>query len=156
MSVLITRGPNLNTEDSVRINGKPVVFQLDDKNETEQRLILVYMYVLPAFPMHGVKVGMTICKMGETFWHAVKSRIKDQEHELALTEQQWSRGYGDTREVIYWGVCLDASSESFKDYRVHSEIRSKHAGLVLNEQEWFVNVHPDDLIDIFNEIRKSG
>ena len=155
MSVLVTRGLNLNTEDTARLNGKPVVFQLDDKNETEQRLILVYMYVLPAFPMHGVKVGMTICKMGETFWHAVKSRIKDQEHELALTEQQWARGYGDTREVIYWGVCLDASSESFKDYRVHSEIRSKHAGLVLNEQEWFVNVHPDDLIEIFNEIRKS-
>ena len=156
MPVLVTRGPNLNTEDTARLNGKPVVFQLDDKNETEQRLILVYMYVLPAFPMHGVKVGMTICKMGETFWHAVKSRIKDQEHELALTEQQWARGYGDTREVIYWGVCLDASNESFKDYRVHSEIRSKHAGLVLNEQEWFVNVHPDDLIEIFNEIRKSG
>lgn len=156
MSVLVTRGPNLNTEDTAKLNDKPVVFQLDDKNETEQRLILLYMYVLPAFPMHGVKVGMTICKMGETFWHAVKSRIIDQEHELALTEQQWSKGYGDTREVIHWGVCLDASSESFKDYRVHSEIRSKHAGLVLNEQEWFVNVHPDDLIEIFNEIRKSG
>ena len=91
MSISVVRGPTINIEDSVKYNGKNLFFQLDDKNETEQELILVYMYVLPSFPMHGVKVGMTICKLGESFWHAIKTRIKNQQHELALTEQQWAR-----------------------------------------------------------------
>lgn len=156
MPVVVSRGNNLNNLDIVNVNSELIPFQLDDKNTTEQDLILIYMYVLPDFIYHGVKVGMTKCKMGETFWHALKSRIQNQDHELALSDGQKFKGYGNKREVIYWGICLDANSESFKDYKVHSEIKSKHAGLVLNEQEWFINVHPDDLIDIFNEIRKSG
>lgn len=156
MSISINRGSILNTEDSVKFVGKDYVFQLDEKNETDQRLILIYMYQLPRFPGKGIKVGMTICKMGETFWHAIASRIKDQDHELALTESEKARGIGDEREVLYWGVCLDANSESFKDYRVHAEINSKYAGRVIQEQEWFIRILPEDLIDIFNEIRKSG
>ena len=154
--VVIQRGQNINSEDTVRFSGKDVLFQLDDKNTTDQDLILIYMYQLPNFVYHGVKVGMTKCKMGETFWHAIKSRIKDQQHELALTDDQFAKGYGDIREVIYWGICLDTNSESFKDYRVHAEIKAKYAGIQEKEQEWFVNIHPDELISIFNEIRKSG
>ena len=156
MAVNILRSPNLNSEDSVKFAGKNYTFQIDEKNETDQRLILIYMYQLPRFPAKGIKVGMTICRIGETFWHAVASRIKDQDHELALTESEKARGIGDEREVLYWGVCLDANSESFKDYRVHAEINSKYAGRVIQEQEWFIRILPEDLIDIFNEIRKSG
>lgn len=156
MSVLVTKGINLNQEDSAVFNGKTTSFLLDDKNEIEQTLILIYMYILPKFPAKGIKVGMTTCKVGETFWHAVQSRIKDQDHELALTDYEKARGIGDEREVIYWGVCLDANSDSFKDYRVHSEIKSHYAGLVTQEQEWFIRILPEDLIDIFNKIRKSG
>ena len=156
MAVLVTRSSILNTEDSVKFAGKDYTFQLDEKNETDQRLILIYMYQLPRFPGKGIKVGMTICRIGETFWHAVASRIKDQDHELALSESERARGIGDEREVLYWGVCLDANSESFKDYRVHAEINSKYAGRVIQEQEWFIRILPEDLIDIFNEIRKSG
>ena len=156
MPVSVTRWTNINLEDSFMFNGKSVSFQLDDKNDTGQRLILIYMYWLPNFQGKGIKVGMTVCRQDESFWHAVKSRIKDQDHELALTEPEKERGYGDEREVLYWGVCLDANSESFKDYRVHSEINSKYAGRVIQEQEWFIRIHPDDLINIFNEIRKSG
>ena len=155
-SIVVKQGSNLNQEDSAVFNGKTTSFLLDDKNETEQRLILIYMYILPKFPAKGIKVGMTICRVGETFWHAVQSRIKDQDHELALTESEKARGIGDEREVIYWGVCLDANSDSFKDYRVHSEINSQYAGLVTQEQEWFIRILPEDLIDIFNKIRKSG
>lgn len=155
-TIIVQRGQNINSEDTIRYSGKDTSFQLDDINSLDQDLILIYMYQLPNFVYHGVKVGMTKCKMGETFWHAIKSRIKDQQHELALTEEQVNKGYGDTREVIYWGICMDTNSESFKDYRVHAEIKAKYAGIQEKEQEWFVNVHPDELIDIFNKIRKSG
>ena len=134
--VIIQRGQNINSEDTARFSGKDVLFQLDDKNTTDQDLILIYMYQLPNFVYHGVKVGMTKCKMGETFWHAIKSRIKDQQHELALTDDQFAKGYGDIREVIYWGICLDTNSESFKDYSVHAEIKAKYAGIQEKEQEW--------------------
>lgn len=116
--VVVKRAAEINQFDSAKYKGAPKTFHLDEKNDTEQNLIILYMYVLPRFQGHGIKVGMTKCKMDETFWHAIKSRIKDQVHELALTEEQYPK-YGLEREVIYWGVCLDANNELFKDYRVH-------------------------------------
>ena len=155
MSVVITkRSLSINPIDSVKYKGKPVTFRLDDKNETEQELIVLYMYVLPKFPGHGIKVGMTKCKMDETFWHAIKSRIRNQQHELALTEEQYPK-YGLEREVIYWGVCLDANNESFKDYRVHDQILAMKAGLTEKEQEWFQNVPADELVEAFEQCRKD-
>ena len=112
------------------------------------------MYILPKFQTHGIKVGMTKCRIDETFWHCIKSRIKNQKNELALTEEQYDK-YGSVREVIYWGVCLDAHNESFKDYKVHDMILSKLAGLTEKTQEWFLGAAPDELVDIFLECRKD-
>lgn len=152
--VVVKRAAELNQFDSAKYKGAPKTFRLDEKNDTEQNLIILYMYVLPRFQGHGIKVGMTKCKMDETFWHAIKSRIKDQVHELALTEDQYPK-YGLEREVIYWGVCLDANNESFKDYRVHDQIMAKCAGLAEKEQEWFQNVPEDELVHAFEECRKD-
>lgn len=152
--ILVKRALEINPFDSAKYNGIPTTFHLDEKNETEQELILLYMYILPRFQGHGIKVGMTKCKMDETFWHAIKSRIRNQEHELALTEEQYPK-YGLEREVIYWGVCLDAHNESFKDYRVHDQIMSKCAGLAEKEQERFQNVPADELVHAFEECRRD-
>ena len=152
--VVVKRSSEINIFDSAKYKGKPKTFHLDEKNDTEQELIVLYMYILPKFQGHGIKVGMTKCKMDETFWHAIKSRIKNQVHELALTEEQYPK-YGLEREVIYWGVCLDAHNESFKDYRVHDQIMSKCAGLAEKEQEWFQNVPADELVHAFEECRRD-
>lgn len=152
--VLVKKSPVLNQFDSVSFRGAGRTFHLEDKNDTEQALILIYMYVLPKFLGHGIKVGMTKCRMSETFWHAIKSRISDQVNELALNEDYYQR-YGLEREVIYWGICLDANSDSFKDYRVHDEILSKCAGLVEKDQEWFQNAPADVLIEAFESCRKN-
>lgn len=152
--VVIKRAADINQFDSAKYKGKPKTFHLDDGNDTEQDLIVLYMYILPSFQTHGIKVGMTKCKMDETFWHAIKSRIRNQVHELALKEEQYPK-YGLEREVIYWGVCLDAHNESFKDYRVHDQIMAKCAGLAEKEQEWFQNVPADELVHAFEECRRD-
>lgn len=151
---LITRSPDINKVDTIYYQGKNKSYDLDDKNDTDGSLILIYMYLLPKFQTHGIKIGMTKCKIGENFWHAIKSRISDQKHELALTEEQYSK-YGLNREVIYWGICLDAKNDSFKDYAVHDEIKKSNAGIVEKEQEWFTNVPADELIDVFNSLRHT-
>lgn len=155
LSVKVTRSLDINQTDSVKINGKEQTFSLADQNKTDGELILIYMYCLPKFPTHGIKVGMTKCRLNETFWHAVKTRIAAQQHELALPESQYEK-YGLEREVIYWGVCLDANNDSFKDYHVHEEILKAQSGLVEKEQEWFTNVPADELIQLFNELRHKG
>ena len=154
--VVVKKYSDINNYDEVKIGGNNRTFHLQDKNDTDSPLILIYMYVLPKFMSHGIKVGMTKCRMDETFWHAIQSRIKDQKHELALTDEQITRGYGDEREVIYWGICIDANNDSFKDYHVHDEIKARCAGLVEKEQEWFTNVPQDELIEIFQDLRKSN
>ena len=153
--ILVTKSPDINQTDSIQYQGKKSVFNLDDKNNTDGSLIIIYMYLLPKFQTHGIKVGMTKCKIGETFWHAIKSRIRNQQHELALTNEQYQK-YGLNREVVYWGICLDAKNDSFKDYPVHNEIKKINAGIVEKEQEWFTNVPTEELIDIFNSLRHTG
>ena len=150
--ILITKSPDINQTDAIQYHGKKTNFNLDDRNNTDGPLILIYMYLLPKFQTHGIKVGMTKCKIGETFWHAIRARIHDQKHELALTDEQYSK-YGLNREVVYWGICLDAKNDSFKDYSVHKEIKKTNAGIVEKEQEWFTNVPTDELIDNFNSLR---
>lgn len=152
--IIVTKSPDINQTDTIQYLGNKTVFSLDDKNNTDGSLILIYMYLLPKFQTHGIKVGMTKCSIGETFWHAIRSRIHEQQHELALTDEQY-RKYGLQREVVYWGICLDAKNDSFKDYSVHDEIRRKNAGIVEKEQEWFTNVPTDELIDIFNSLRHT-
>ena len=152
--VVIKRSAYINQFDLAKYKGQPKTFHLDDINDTNQDLILLYMYILPKFQGHGIKVGMTKCRMDETFWHAIKSRIRNQQHELALTEEQYPK-YGLEREVIYWGVCLDANNESFKDYRVHDQILAMKAGLTEKEQEWFQNVPADELVEAFEQCRKD-
>lgn len=150
--IIITKSPDINQTDEIKYQGKQISFNLDDKNNTDNSLILIYMYLLPKFQTHGIKIGMTKCKIGETFWHAIKSRIHDQQHELALTDDQYQK-YGLNREVIYWGICLDAKNDSFKDYEVHNEIKRLNAGIVEKEQEWFTNVPANELINNFNSLR---
>ena len=155
VEVSVTRSPDIKTSDAVMLKGITASFGLEDKNNAEREFIVLYMYVLPKFPSHGIKVGMTKCKMGETFWHAIQSRIKAQEHELALTKEQYNK-YGLDREVVYWGICVDAHSESFKDYHIHKSILEQQAGLIEKEQEWFINTPVDELIDIFEKYRQAG
>lgn len=150
--VFVTKSPDINKTDSIRYYGNDEVLNLEDTNNTDNSLIVIYMYLLPKFQTHGIKIGMTRCKIGETFWHAIKSRIRNQKHELALADDQYKR-YGLEREVVYWGICLDAKNDSFKDYSVHDEIRKINAGIVEKEQEWFTNVPTDELIETFNSLR---
>lgn len=150
--VMITRSPDINKVDTICHQNENKTYNLDDKNDSDGSLILIYMYLLPKFQTHGIKIGMTKCKIGENFWHAIKSRISDQKHELALSDEQYLK-YGLNREVIYWGICLDAKNDLFKDYAVHDEIKKANAGIVEKEQEWFTNVPTDELIDIFNSLR---
>lgn len=154
MNVEVFRSSQINHSDTTKISGSTKQFLLDERNDTEQNLILLYMYILPTFQFHGVKVGMAKCRPDETFWHAIKSRIAEQKHELALTDDQYTK-YGLKREVIYWGVCIDAKNESFKDYHVHDEILHTCAGLVEKDQEWFQNVPVEDLISAFESCRKN-
>lgn len=150
--VFVTKSPDINKTDSIRYRDNDEVLNLEDANNTDESLIVIYMYLLPKFLTHGIKIGMTRCKIGETFWHAIKSRIRNQKHELALKDDQYQK-YGLSREVVYWGICLDAKNDSFKDYSVHDEIGKVNAGIVEKEQEWFTNVPTDELIEIFNSLR---
>ena len=146
---------DINRSDSVRFGEKTFTFELYKTNDTGGKLVVLYMYVLPKFQTHGIKVGMTTCRPNETFYHAIKKRVGEQTHELALTPEQFAK-YGETREVIYWGVCLDAKNDSFKDYDVHRQILRENAGLTEKEQEWFTNIPQDELVDIFIKVRSRG
>lgn len=145
-NIIVSQSPSINVTDTVKYHNDKNTFNLDDKNNTDGELILIYMYVLPKFQSHGIKVGMAKCRLDETFWHAIKSRISIQKHELALTSEQYEK-YGYEREVVYWGICLDAHNDSFKDYSVHDKIKSIAAGLIEKEQEWFQNIPVDELIN---------
>lgn len=155
MSYRVIFSPDINQSDVVTYDDKTQTFELNKTNDTDENLIVLYMYMLPKFPTHGIKVGMTTCHGGKTFNHALKKRIGEQVHELALTDDQFSK-YGNEREVIYWGVCLDARNEKFKDYHVHGEILKINAGITEKEQEWFTNVPQDELIEIFEKVRNKG
>ncbi len=102
LELLITKASYINLSDTIQYHGQNITFNLDDKNNTDGPLILIYMYLLPKFQTHGIKIGMTKCRIDESFWHAIRSRIQDQRHELALTEEQYQK-YGLNREVVYWG-----------------------------------------------------
>lgn len=130
-------------------------FCLDAKNDSERKLTVLYIYRLPLFREHGLKVGMATCHQGEVFWDAIRKRIAQQKHELALSEEQYAK-YADEREVLYWGVCTGVHNDSFKDYLVHDKVKSKLAGIVMKEQEWFINVALDELIKIFDDLRREG
>ena len=73
--------PDINQSDVVSYNGKNSIFELNKTNDTDDDLIILYMYVLPKFPTHGIKVGMATCHKGETFSHALKKRVGEQVHE---------------------------------------------------------------------------
>ena len=146
---------DINLQDIYNNDSQNYIFNLDDKNTFSKDLILIYMYFLPSFSAHGYKVGMAKCHRNETFKHALIRRISEQKHELALNDEQYEK-YGNVREVIYWGVCLDAKNEIFKDYYVHKEIVEEYIGIGIKEQEWFINIPKDELINIFNNIRNKG
>lgn len=152
-NVVVKISPDINQTDTIFYQGNKEEFRLTDKNNTDGELILIYMYILPKYQSHGIKVGMTKCRLDETFENAIKSRIRDQKHELALTEEQYNK-YGFEREIVYWGICLDANNDSFKDYSVHDKIKKEKSGIVEKEQEWFTNIPLDELIELFDSLRK--
>jgi hypothetical protein len=150
----------LNEVDSIRVKNGLMIFNLEDTNFIKDKLILLYIYRLPEYQTHGFKVGYTVCKFGETFWHAIKSRIDKQEYELALDSDTLLRErynmYGLDREVVYWGIALNVNSEEFKDHEVHRAILDTLPGITEKNQEWFSgDIHLDDLIEIFNEYRSN-
>ncbi len=158
-NVNVFKSSSINTEDIITLKGKTISCGLESENNVGKDLIILYMYILPSFVFHGIKVGMATCHQGETFWHAIRERIKVQKHELALSDDKYDV-HGLNREVIYWGVCLDAQNENFKDHNVHKVIKSECAGIVEKDQEWFTNVPQEDIIDAFlscknNEIIKT-
>ena len=155
MTYTVNFSYDINQSDQIEFEDKSLVFELKKTNDTARNLIVLYMYILPKFQQHGIKVGMCTCHPNETFYHAIKKRIASQVNELALSVEQFEK-YGQTREVIYWGVCLDAKNENFKDYKVHDEILKEKAGLTEKEQEWFNGVPIDELIETFSKIRSIG
>lgn len=150
----VIKSPLLNIEDKLKEQER--TFKIDDVNPFNKKIIIVYIYRLPAFQNHGFKIGMTICKIGETFWDAIRKRIADQVHEVALPDAEEYQKYGQEREVVFWGVCLDAKSESFKDYYIHQNLLKDLAGITEKEQEWFTNVPLDKIITIFKKCRERG
>ena len=147
--------PDINQSDKIRFHDAVSCFELYGTNDTSKNLIVLYMYILPNFPTHGIKVGMATCHPNETFHSAIKKRVGEQTHELALSQDKFER-YGKVREVIYWGVCLDANNENFKDYAIHQQILRENAGLTERDQEWFINTPSEELIDIFDRYRTKG
>ena len=43
--VVVKRAAEINQFDSAKYKGAPKTFHLDEKNDTEQNLIILYMYV---------------------------------------------------------------------------------------------------------------
>ena len=154
-SAIIIESSNLNHTDSVLFDGVERAFEYDAVNDSGKDLILLYMYQLPDFPQHGIKIGMTKCNRGVSFKNAIKSRISVQVKELALDPSDYEK-YGMKREILHWGICLDARDDSFKDYYVHESIKIKKAGIQEKEQEWFVNVPLSELVRLFEECRTEG
>ena len=150
----VFKSQKINQSDSIAIEGKSVSFSLNSANGSNSFIRVIYFYVLPDALFYGVKIGMATCHPDETFWHAIKTRIGKQVHELGLSEEDYLK-YGNNREVIHWGVALDSKSDSFKDYYVHQAIRSKLSGIVVKDQEWFINVAPETLIEIFEKCRNK-
>jgi len=147
----------MNDSDTVEIGGHVRIFSYDDENDTGSDLIVLYMYHLPTFEGYGIKIGMTTCKVGQTFRKSVESRIKKQRSELGFdSDPDRYERHGLKREILYWGICLDAHSDSFKDYYVHDRIKVKKAGLQEKRLEWFTGVPLDELIAVFEECRSEG
>lgn len=154
--VIVNKSADINQTDTIQYFGKELVFSLDEPNITENNLTLIYRYFLPSFPNHGYKVGRTVCKSNEIIWDAIKSRIEVQKHEVALGGNKLDASLGNQREVFFWGICLDSQSTPFKDYDVHKEIRKEYQGQkVTQNQEWFLNITPEQLIRAFNTLRKE-
>ena len=74
--VLVKKSADINISDSVNYKGNPKTFHLDEINDTNQELIVLYMYILPKFQTHGIIVGMTKCRIDESFWHCINQELK--------------------------------------------------------------------------------
>ncbi|MBN2835403.1 MAG: DEAD/DEAH box helicase family protein [Candidatus Delongbacteria bacterium] len=150
---------SINVTDHIVYNHSELKVTLEEKNSIKDRVVLLYIYSLPKMPMHGYKVGMTICKTGETYWHSIKSRIDTQVKEVALGGDLFDdryEKYGLDREVHFWGVCINDKDDNFKDHDIHREIATKLPGYSEKNQEWFTgDITLDDLIDIFEDYRKA-
>ena len=152
--VTVTRSGNLGLTDKIIINGEEKEFFLDESNDSGRDLILLYIYQLKNFKEHGIKIGMTRCKEGEKFCDAIETRIREQQGELVLKPDQYEK-YGLEREVLYWGICLNVANESFKDYKLHKEIMTRESGIFEKEQEWFLGIKVENIIEIFKKVREE-
>ncbi len=154
-SVKVFESPTINQTDSFTFNGQTEEYKLHGHNSTSEDLILLYIYRLPHHQTHGFKIGMTKCKSGTEIWKAIESRISKQDHEVALPPNDYEK-YGMEREVVFWGVCINARHDRFKDYYVHKKILERCAGITERKQEWFTDVPEDKVIEIFRDCRTKG
>ena len=56
MSYRVIFSPDINQSDVVTYDDKTQTFELNKTNDTDENLIVLYMYMLPKFPTHGIKV----------------------------------------------------------------------------------------------------
>lgn len=151
----------INNKDSLPVEGVFREYDLDAKNDIKDNLNLLYIYRLSEYQTHGFKVGYAECRLGKSFWEAIKSRIDKQENELALSrdliEDKYEK-YGYEREVLFWGIAIDAWDINFKDHPVHNAILDKLPGIVEKNQEWFsgTDITVEDLAAVFLEYRNQN
>lgn len=154
------RSNEINNEDNFVVKNTSYQYLLTQQNDLKDNLIVLYIYVLPKMPTHGYKVGMTTVKKGETFWHAIKSRIDAQVNEVALHsgdlfDDRYEK-YGLDREVVFWGISVNDKNDNFKDHAIHRQITEKLPGYMEKHQEWFTgSIVLEDLIDVFNDYRTT-
>ena len=155
------KSTKINNEDSFIVKNTSYQYLLTQQNDLKDNLILLYIYVLPNMPTHGYKVGMTKVKRGETFWHAIKSRIDAQVNEVALHssdlfDDRYEK-YGLDREVVFWGISVDDQDDNFKDHAIHDEIADNLPGYTEKNQEWFTgSIVLEDIIELFHDYRNTS
>jgi hypothetical protein len=154
------KSEKINKNDTFYFKNSKINILLEEKNHLQKDLIILYIYYLPKLPLHGYKVGMTTCKIGESIWVAIKKRIDNQDYEVALDSdtvlQERYLKYGLDREVIFWGVCINDKNDNFKDHQIHKQIVSVLPGYTEKKQEWFSgDITYEDIISIFEDYRNS-
>ena len=66
MAYTVYFSPDINQSDTVTFEDQSFNFELNDTNDSTRNLIVLYMYILPKFQTHGIKVGMATCHPNET------------------------------------------------------------------------------------------
>lgn len=147
--VNLTYSSLFNLSDSLIINNKEEELVLCDSFNTFNRSFnIIYIYTLKDKPEHGYKVGMTTCNPNENFKLRIEKRIKEQEHELALSDEELEL-YGSNRELLYWTIGLTKDGKDITDHQIHDYLKTEFNLIIEKKQEWFSplkdNISLDDI-----------